>query len=120
MKRARGILLLDAALGLVILVSLSVLVGVMIGQSQRQLGKLEDHRQAVAKAQQILADLQMGAPGEWAAQVGRSVYIDPLLADAPAPGKLWVQVEVTHKKQTARLSGVVPALVMRQIGGGRP
>lgn len=108
-------MLLDAVIGLVILVGLAVLTSKMMYQSHRELARLEDQRQAWTEAQQILTDMQMGRPGDWAGRIGRSVYIDPLLADAPGPGRLWVQVEVRSAGQTARLAGVVPTTFTRQL-----
>ncbi len=101
-------MLIDAAMGLALLVGLAILMGVMTAQSRTHMRTLRDQRAALEQARQVLHDMQVGLPGAWADRLGRTVHIAPVSIDPPTPGMLWIEVIVERGQAQAKLTGLAP------------
>jgi hypothetical protein len=116
----RGIMLIDLTMGLSILVALAVVVGVMIARTQSHLRDLRDQRAAMQQAQQVLHDMRVGKPGDWALEMGKTIQVAPLSQEPPTAGHLWVQIEVDRQGQTATLVGLAPINAAMRPRGAAP
>lgn len=98
----RGFVLIDAIAGLALLMTLSVVLAVTIGQRQRASARLSDTRQAARLAERTLIDLQYN----------RAVAADPQVVVtngepvAGAPALRWTSVTATVNNRTVTLHGV--------------
>jgi type II secretory pathway pseudopilin PulG len=101
----RGIFVMDAIVGLVIIGALATAIAVALTQYRRADRRLSDTRTAARLCERTLVDLSAGLKP---AADGRVKWQALALKDAPA-GYAWIEVSATADTGRASLLGLVPA-----------
>ena len=112
-RQRRGIFILDATIGLVIIAALATALAVALTQYRRADRQLSDTRAAARLCERALADLSTGLKP--AADARMHWKLLPM-KDAPA-GYAWVEVAATSETGRVSLVGLVPASA---AGEGKP
>lgn len=119
-RRAGGFFLLDAVVGLTILMAIAALFSVTLQRVDRHSRMLLDQRQLVTEAQAVLVDLQLGQAGRWAGELNRSVFIEIADEREPVGDRRWVGVRVERGGRSATLRGLVPIAELMRLTAPPP
>ncbi len=112
--RCRGILLLDAIMGLSVVALVAVVLAAAVGQTKRASDKLAQQRAAMRIAEQVLTQLQTGQEPtvandgvRWGAQI---LEVQQAVAEHQ-----WVRVSIEWQGQAASLVGLVPGKAVTSL-----
>ncbi|MBI1370964.1 MAG: hypothetical protein GC162_20210 [Planctomycetes bacterium] len=104
--RHRGLIMLDAVAGLLLIATLSIAMLGAIKQYRMAEARIAAERAAMAIAETTMLHLQSGQPAPEDDAVTR-IEVSALQEGHVLPGKRWVRVTVRHAGATAALTGVV-------------
>jgi Tfp pilus assembly protein PilX len=109
LSRARtGFMFADAMIGMAVLGTVMVILGVGLAREHRSAETLSQSRRAMRAAEAALADLQAGRamPAEFD---GAALHVQETKSTAAPAGFHWVEVRATVGGRQAALAGLVPA-----------
>ena len=107
--RRNAYFIADAVIGIAIVAVLSVSLIGLLGRRRQAAQRLADLREATRAAEAVLTNLQAGKPAWGPGAAPGSAATVRQLAPSDAPGRAWVEVDVTVGSQRALLAGLVPA-----------
>ena len=124
--RHRGLLVLDAAVALGIVIALAAGLLLLLGRGRAVAHRLSDRQTAEAAAERALLDLRAGrlpdpATAEKDDEAGPVVQLSSVAdAEAPVNGWAWVKADVRYRGRTTQLLGIAPADVKLPAVAPRP
>lgn len=114
-----GYVILEVAIAFALLTAMAVSLMVMVHRHSAAAKVLDDRRQAVRLAEQVLLSMQsphIAAP----ADADAMITMKRIAQDEPMPGWQWVEVHVECNRQIATLYGLVQAAVLDDRPGVMP
>ena len=110
-QQRRAFFVMEAVLGLVLLVVLATALAVVSNRHARVSSRLAASRAAVRSAEQALAEMKLSQ------RPAASVTIKPVAFDSHVKNKAWVEVTAENDGQRASLFGLVPeASIPKEAG----
>jgi len=113
----RGFFILDAVIGLAVIVTVAIVVAVLVSEHARASKQLDQRVAAVRTAERVLTDMQLGLEGAWKQQLGSTILIEPAIGGKAPAQTLWVTVTVRYDAGEVSLVGL--ARTDAAPGGGR-
>lgn len=104
----RGIMLLDALIGLAVVAVLIIVLSIAMTRQQRAGSALAEHRRAIRAAEAAMTRMQAGEqfpPELFDAQLSQQ----PIASNAAPAGYHWIRIEAKVNRQQSTLIGLVPA-----------